>query len=128
MWIRKVLIEKIIGCLKIQNTGRYLVYQISRSEYCLSPKKLKNMDNEHNGSDDFKNMYVFSFSYAILLRGVYTRILVNNAMFLKVFPKNDFKIFTVIINFKYLYSGMKLGLDHSIESFENGFYFGFFFY
>ena len=60
-------------------------------------------------------MSIFSFGNPVLLRGVDTRTLMNDPMFLKIIAQNIIEIFCAIINTKYLDFCLELCLNHGME-------------
>ena len=86
----------------------------------LPPQKgVRNIAREHNGSSNFKEVPIFSFSYPILLWGVRVGTLMKNTMIREVFCEIWAKMFPPIIEFEYMNRGLKQILYKFMKLNEN---------
>ena len=72
--VKGLTIEELEGWFVVCSWWSDTINGINSSKYSLTPNALKNRGKNEKGTDNIKNVMMFSFCTTILLRGIWTRL------------------------------------------------------
>ena len=96
-----------------------MIDEVRGNKNSFPPIEMRNICSEHHSSGHLKNVFVFSLSHPISLRGVWTWTLMKYAMFREMVSEIMGKIFWTIISSKNMNKSFKCIQNEFVKHFES---------